>query len=391
MGEEALLQRAVRTPKHGLRFALKQVGTGKPVLILCPHSSVADDYLRYQPTTCFDCKRACLEVALWKRKSIADVRAEVRSALRTALSGKQEQDGKEGYTNLAGTLMQPNLYARPLWLPFGTSAFHLTGLVHDQHGLPLRALTGSFSHEDGVACGLLTPGEAARVDRAGFPFQVILTSQLSPADAARYLAPAVPGFEDLSVIYVEPDEDDDDDGGDADAGRGAVRAGAAAHRESRVHRALPAEALARVEAAILSRDDAELQAAIAAAKEHWAERGRYLSREEVGASSREESGAAQPQGRAPASGDVQAPAAASSGTVREPASASAYAGLHAHERQKVLQGRLAQLQEDFAAADNTTAVEVEAWTLLEVEDWVEIDGIWLELVSSADSQEWEQL
>lgn len=379
MDEEALLQRAVRTPKQGLGFALKQIArTGKPVLILCPHSSVADDFLRYQPTTCFDCKRACLEVALWKRKSIADVRAEVRSALRTALSGKKEEDGKEGYTNLAGTLMQPNLYTRPLWLPFGTSAFHLTGLVHDQHGLPLRALTGSFSHQDGVACGLLTPGEAARVDRDGFPFQVILTSQLSPADAARYLAPAVPGFEDLTVIYVEPEEDDDADGGDADSGRGAVRAGAAAHRESRVHRALPAEALARVEAAILSGDDAELQAAIAAAKEHWAERGRYLSREEVEASSREdggqpeeafggeESGAARPQRRAPASGDVQAPAAASS-------------------------GRVAQLQEDFAAADNTTAVEVEAWTILEVEDWVEIDGIWLELASGADSQEWEQL
>lgn len=367
MEEGALLKRAVIVQPQGLNFALA-AKSEKPVLILCPHSPLADNFLKYQAAALFDCKQACLDVALWKRRTIADVRAEARATLRTALSGERHNPCKKpaDYINLAGTLMKPNTYSRPLWLSFGTSAFHLSGLVHEKQGLPSALFTQNFSQEDGVEYGLLSQREASSVDRHAFPFRVILTSQLSITDAEKYLAPVIPGFQDMVVILVDTEGDREFE---EEKWEGVTR---------KEHGPLPAEALEKVEAAILSQDEHKLKVAIAAAKDHWSVNGRYLSLEETG-------------------------------TLRKQGRVDKKSAIVTHKKDKIVtlvyegvesmappSANVARLQAAYTDAtvgsvlSDTAAVEAEAWTLLEVTDWVELDEVWLELASNAD-EDWEKL
>ena len=46
-----------------------------------------DAYFRYQSVVGFDCAKACLEVALWKRRTLAEVRLQIRNNLRLAIFG----------------------------------------------------------------------------------------------------------------------------------------------------------------------------------------------------------------------------------------------------------------------------------------------------------------
>mmetsp|Transcript_99803 Transcript_99803/g.213711 ORF Transcript_99803/g.213711 Transcript_99803/m.213711 type:complete len:369 (+) Transcript_99803:311-1417(+) len=368
MEESSLLARAVTVAPSGLSFELGLAAQRKkPVLILCPHSSIVDDFLKYQRVTCFDCKKACLDVVLWKRKTIEEVRAEARAALRVAISGVREGSKAEpgDYINLAGTLMERNPYAccTPLWLSFGSSSFHVSGLIHEKQGLPLAVLMGSYSPHDGVASGILSHREALRVDEST-PFNVILTSQLSVADAEKFLAPVVPGLDNMTIINVDVKADV---GSDYDK----------VQQERRVQRPLPVDALAKVEAAILANDEDQLKTAIGAAKEYWAENGRYLSPGEQDTVGK--------QGRIDGRDECakQQIEIGSAGPERDGATIGRVHGVDEETK-------LARLRSEYSAATDTAAVEMEAWTILDITDWVAIDDVWVEIASNAD-EEWQEL
>lgn len=278
--------------------------------------------------------------------------------------------------------MDRNPYAmsHPLCLSLGSSAFNLSGLIHERQGLPSGVFTGKYTPEHGVGHGLLTHHEASMVDEK-YPFHLILTSQLSMTDAAQFLAPGVPGINNMKIIHVDTE---------AEAGAEECEKAFNAQSEQRkILRSLPAQALEKVEEAILAQDEERLRAAINAAKEHWAEHGRYLSKEESDALGKQSkcditSTAANPQDEGNHTNVVL------EGNLPNLLSTSPIA----------LETRVARLradyvgalrsQEDYVVALDTSDVEMEAWTLLELEDWAELNEVWVELASNADS-DWEKV
>merc|ERR1712232_1082271 len=159
----------------------------------------------------------------------------------------------------------------------------------------------------------------------------------------------------MTIICVEADAEESDEG--EESNKSEVR-------HDRVHRPLPTEMLAKVEAAILAGNECEIRTAVDAAKEHWGVNGRYLSQAEHKLLNMYEK-------RADKAEQIASNEEQSAWPGRHVASAAAFSQ------------KLARLQAEYNVAETRAAAEDEAWTLLEMTDWVELDEVWLELASDS--------
>mmetsp|Transcript_44075 Transcript_44075/g.79289 ORF Transcript_44075/g.79289 Transcript_44075/m.79289 type:complete len:289 (+) Transcript_44075:62-928(+) len=165
----------------------------QPVLVCASGRHEVESYLSYQTVSMFDCKRAAVEVAITKEKTLEQARCEFRRALVTAIRGNPASG--EG------------CFPRPFWLRFGNNAFTLANFCDADDSLVARVLRKGYTAEDAFVDGLISESEKRDLensDRFRENFGVVLTSDFGAEEAREHLRDSVPNFDDLGLIIVEP-------------------------------------------------------------------------------------------------------------------------------------------------------------------------------------------
>lgn len=184
----------VTIPLNDLDDALRKAYWSKqPVLVCAGGRREVEGYLSYQTVSMYDCKKAAIEVAITKEKTLEQARSDFRQAVVTAIRGNPA--------------FGEGCFPRPLWLRFGNSAFALANLDDSDNSLVVRVLKKGYSVDDAYADGLISEAEKLNLessDRFKENFGVCITSEFDAEEAQEHLIDSIPNFHGLGLIMVEP-------------------------------------------------------------------------------------------------------------------------------------------------------------------------------------------